>query len=109
MTRFDKQAFVQRVKDLDLDQIVDAAKQEVYETESTSYGVPGAPDARAEGSVRYASFLKGLLFYLRSGKRPAGLTAEEFHILRPLVESLVRRGQLLPAVLQDFGPTTGSA
>lgn len=52
--------------------------------------------------MQYAVFLKGVAFYLKSGKRPASLSGAEFQLLRPLVASLVRHGQLRAEALDAF-------
>jgi hypothetical protein len=52
--------------------------------------------------MRYVVFLKGIVYYLEHGQRPGALTDDEFHLLRPLVDSLVERGQLKASALDDF-------
>jgi len=102
VTRFAKQGFIERIKNHDFMQILQAVEQKIYEVDSRYHPVRGDPPARAEGSGQYAAFLKGVAFYLKSGKRPAGLTGAEFRLLRPLVASLVRHGQLRAEALDAF-------
>ena len=102
MTRFAKRGFIERIKNHDFMQILKAVEQRIQEVDSRYHPVRGAPLSRAEGSVQYAAFLKGVAFYLRSGKRPAGLSVAEFRLLRPLVASLVRHGQLRAEALDAF-------
>jgi hypothetical protein len=59
-----------------------AVEQEIHEVDSRYHPVCGEPLARAKGSVQYAAFLKGVAFCLKSGKRPAGLSGAEFHLLQ---------------------------
>ncbi len=102
MTRFAKRGFIERIKNDDFMQILKAVEQKIHEVDSRYHPVRGAPLAHAEGSVQYAAFLKGVAFYLKSGKRPAGLSRNEFDLLRPLVASLVRHGQLRAEALDAF-------
>ncbi len=102
MTRFARRGFIERIKNHDFMQILKAVEQRIHEVDSRYHPVRGDPLARAEGSVQYAAFLKGVAFYLRSGKRPAGLSGDEFRLLRPLVASLVRHRQLRAEALDVF-------
>jgi hypothetical protein len=102
VTRFAKRGFIDRIKNHDFMQILKAVEQKIQEVDSRYHPARGDPLARAEGSVQYAAFLKGVAFYLRSRKRPAGLSGDEFHLLRPLVASLVRHGQLRAQALDAF-------
>ena len=51
ITVFDKKEFVESViaKGRSLDEIVKEARAEIQQTESSSYGVRGAPETRAAG------------------------------------------------------------
>jgi hypothetical protein len=102
VTRFAKRGFIERIKNHDFMQILTAVEQEIHAVDSRYHPVRGVPLARAEGSVQYAAFLKGVAYYLRSRKRPAGLSGAEFHLLRPLVASLVRHGRLRAEALDAF-------
>jgi hypothetical protein len=102
VARFDKRAFIARIKDQDFMQMLDAVEQKIIEVDSRYHPARGDPLARAKGSGQFAAFLKGVAFYLKFGKRPAGLTGAEFRLLRPLAKSLVRRGQLRAEVLDAF-------
>jgi len=102
VTRFGRPAFIKRIKNHDFMQMLEAVEQKIIEVDSRYHPVRGDPPAHAEGSGQYAAFLKGVAFYLKSGKRPAGLTGAEFQLLRPLVASLVRRGQLRAGALAAF-------
>ena len=102
MTRFAKRGFIERIKNHDFMQILKAVEQKIHEVDSRYHPLRGVPLARAEGSVQYAAFLKGVACYLRSGKRPVSLSGAEFHLIRPLVASLVRHRQLRPEALDAF-------
>jgi hypothetical protein len=53
-------------------------------------------------ALNYCRKLSGLVFFLRSGVRPGGLSNEEFQLLRPLCEEWIAKGQMLDGVLQLF-------
>lgn len=46
--------------------------------------------------------ISDILFWLRHGIRPFGMSSEEFLLLRPLAEDLVARKQLKPGILDAF-------
>jgi hypothetical protein len=54
------------------------------------------------GAQKYVESLRMLGFFLASGRRPIGITEEEFLLYRPLAEDLVARNNLVPAVLGVF-------
>jgi len=88
-----KTAFVESIRHLDYPMMLKRAVEE------------GTAAERASGRYRhreYSSFLAGLIFWLRFGIHPAGLSREEFLLLRPLAEELVGKKQFKPAVLDMF-------
>ncbi|MGD0666133.1 MAG: hypothetical protein ABSB23_01125 [Bryobacteraceae bacterium] len=85
---FDK--FVAAVKDLPLIDI----------TESIALELRAAKPGRE--SARYCEMLRGLRYLLDTGQRPSNVEDWEFAKLRPVVESLVSRGTLLPSALDVF-------
>jgi hypothetical protein len=94
--------FVQRVKDIDYPEVIRLTELEVENIERVSYRARGSVRRRQLGSTRYAENLKGLLWLLRSGTRPAGVDDGIFQSFRPIIESLVQRGQLRPTALKVF-------
>ncbi len=88
---------------LDLNEIIKEAREEIQQTESSSYGVRGAPETRAAGSGEYVRFLGSLVFYLQSGSTPAGISDDNFQLLHRLAQHLVDRGDLEPDILELFG------
>ncbi len=63
MSRYDKGAFVERIKDLDYREMITTAELEARDVEGRSYGVRGAVREREQGSAQYISFIEGLLFF----------------------------------------------
>ena len=59
--------------------------------EAGSSIVKGSKRNRENGSMIYATNLKGLLFLLKSRNKPMGAG---IYVFRPIVENLVRRGQI---------------
>ncbi len=102
---FDKNAFVESViaRDLDFEEIIEDARDEIDLTESISHGVKGAPESRAAGSGEYVLFLGSVGFFLQSRKIPAVLSGDNFQLLRRLAQHLVDRGDLEPDILELFG------
>ncbi len=88
---------------LDLNEIIKEAREEIQQTESSSYGVRGAPETRAAGSGEYVRFLGSLVFYLQSGSTPAGISDDNFQLLHRLAQHLVDRGDLEADSLELFG------
>ncbi len=96
---FDLHEFVDAVKDKDRLEIISIALQEVHFAEQQSFSIKGAVRNRANGSTRYAAYLKGLIFLLTEE------TSGNASILpfRKICESLVQRKQLRPEIMKLFG------
>ena len=82
-------------------EIFNAADEECGIAEHRSRGKKGK-EAKEMGSMRYAASLKSFLFFLRFGRRPSGISDQEFAMYRPICEALVQKGDLLPSVLELF-------
>ena len=102
---FDKNDFVESViaRDLDFEEIIEDARDEIDLTELISRPVKGAPESRAAGSGEYVRFLGSVGFFLQSRKIPAVLSADNFQLLLRLAQLLVDRGDLEPDILELFG------
>ncbi len=102
---FDKNDFVESViaRDLDFEEIIEDARDEIDLTESSSRLVRGAPANRAAWSGDHVRFLRALVFFLQSGDMPNNISDDDFKILRRLAQHLVDRGDLNPDVLELFG------
>ena len=65
------------------------AQQEVYDAErNTTGGRRGAPAARADGCDRYASNIKGFIFFLSNEVKPAVISDELFAAFIEAAETL---------------------
>ena len=83
----DIRKFVEEVKGKDYEEIIVSAQRE-------------ATVADKRRSYQYAEALKGLLYFLRGGGKPGGVDDYVFLSFRPIVEALVRKGQLKEEALQ---------
>lgn len=99
---FNFRNFLQSIKDEDLPVIIKKAENEAYNAESGSYGVKGAKEKREGGSINYVRQLNGLLFLLRHGAKPSGLSADEFQSLKPICKNLVEKKQFKITILEIF-------
>ena len=90
---YDFRSFIEEVKDKDYPDIIAYADHEAYRVEQLSYGVRGAVRARELGSTAYLSKIGEFLFYMRSGKKPAGVDEFDFQSYRCVVEKLIEKRQ----------------
>ena len=90
MNRFDE--FVNEVADLKLAEIISRAQREAISIDrllsvrSRQKQVPGESE--------YRTMLGGLLCLLRLGRKPAGITDGDVPRMRPVIERLVKSGEL---------------
>lgn len=96
MARFDLETLIARLNQMNYEQMILAAEREARETEALSFKKKGAVQAREQGSTRYLESIKGVLFFLRTGTRPAGISDAEFGLMRPLIKQLGAKGQSRP-------------
>jgi len=99
---YDFDEFLKRMVNLDYLDILLQADAECGCVEQSSYRVRGAPRRRKMGSGEYAKRIKDFLFFMRYGIRPGGASDSEFQSYRPVVETLVQKGQMKPEALQVF-------
>jgi hypothetical protein len=64
---------------------------------------PSAGDPEREEKLKYYRLAVGFLTFMRYGMKPAGVSDEDFQLLRPVCAALVEKGALLPDVLEMFG------
>ena len=94
--------FVDTVKGLSLARIMSDTEREVDLAEYASFASKGSRDFKRRGSVHYAETLKGLMFLLRYGRKPDGVSPVDFQLFRPIIDGLVNRGELKSEALQLF-------
>src|SRR5579859_2247996 len=102
-SKYDFDEFVGAVKDLSYEQIVAAAQEESREVAKRIAGhARGAPAARKAGADTYKELLGGLIFLLQHNCRPISIQPWDILRMRPIFESLVKRGELMPEALRVF-------
>lgn len=101
--RFDFDEFVRLVKDRDYHEIVALTQEESREAARRIAGkVRGAPAARKAGAGEYKDLLGGLIYLLMQNQKPISVYDWDFKRMRPILESLVERGQLRREALTVF-------
>ena len=88
-----KQEFILSIRDLDLPFMLERA---------VAAGATYQRKPARERNADYLNFLGGVAFWLRTGTRPQGLSREDFLLLHPLAQELVKKGQLDVSVLGQF-------
>jgi hypothetical protein len=93
---YDFDAFLSTIKYLDKEDILVAAykKHKSLDKSSTMYTM--------EARLNFQKGLSGLLFFLENGERLPGLLDHEFASLKPVCESLIRKGQMDKDVIKLF-------
>jgi hypothetical protein len=101
---YNAREFVDRIKDLNPNEMIMAAQHEATIANKRSSGVKGAPAARKSGSLEYVEFLKCLIGYLHHQGRykPHCPSYVDLQTLRPICEILVKKGFFDPISLEVF-------
>ena len=102
---YNLQKFLGNVGELDYSEMLQASVREATAVEarlSPGRGGRGINKQYRWIAVEYVRLLKGFIFFLRSGMKPNELSMEEFYCFRPVVEKLVKKGQLKSGVLDLF-------
>ena len=77
-------------------------QHEIAKAERGTSNVKGAVKKREMGALDYAENLKGLVWFLNTGIKPAGVNDIDFQLFKPLIEDLVDRNQLKEEILKRF-------
>lgn len=96
------QDFLERMARLDYHDILREADAECGRVQKVSSRVRGAPRQRKMGSLQYLQRIKEFLFFMQHGIRPATASESDFQSYRPVVETLVEKGQIKPETLEVF-------
>ena len=104
-TPWDFDAFLKTAKTLRVVALNKFAADEAYRAEIAGRGEGGAQN-RGSGSAEYAMRVREFLYYLRTGQRPQGAGPLDFARCRPVVVTLVERGDFLPNALEAFDGAT---
>jgi len=102
MRPYDFDEFLKQIEDLSLHEMILAANARCAALERGSYGIRGAVKRRELGSTKLADKIKGLLFWLQNGMKPAGLSDSDFRLLRPICVKLIEKKQLKEEALELF-------
>ena len=94
--------FIERVKDMDYQDIMNYGDREVARMESTSCLNPGAEDNINMEKIKYSEQIKAFLLFMSQGNKPMGVSAYDFRLYRIVVEYLVAKEQMKPETIEIF-------
>jgi len=69
---------------------------------SPGRGVKGIDKQYRDQAVKHRELLGGFLFFLRYGRKPAGISDWDFQSFRPAIDKLAEKGQLKSTILSLF-------
>ena len=103
----DLDGFIESIKDLRYHEVLTSILKEGYEADDLLVSRRRKGDAAPElERIReYSRALRFFIFLLQTGERPDLVTEgerEEYQKFRQVAESLVERGELIPAILEHF-------
>ena len=96
-SRWEFKAFLARMENLDHHYIIAEAMSECWFAQNASSGRSGHKN-REKGCLEYAAKVRAFLSFMQSHDR-ASIPISELQLYRPIVASLVERGQLKREVL----------
>jgi hypothetical protein len=99
---YDFQGFLQRMARLSYIEILREADKECALVECTLSRVKNAPRNRDQGGVAYCSQIKEFLFFMQNFTRPGSASLANFQAYKPVVQSLISRGELSDGTLTLF-------
>jgi len=94
--------FIERVKDMDYQDIINYGDREVARMESMSYLNTGAENNINMEIKKYSEQIKVFLLFISQGIKPMGLSAFDFRLYRIVVEYLVAKEQMKPESIEIF-------
>jgi hypothetical protein len=99
MEMYSIHSFIDLVRDEDY---LDVLRRAIAEGSAAEKAHRGKDRNLNQRQADYSRLLGVLVFFLQQGIRPAGITAEEFMLFRPLIKNLVGKGQLKAEIMQHF-------
>ena len=105
MQQYDFRTFLSSISDLDYPKMIQEARQEgrrVQRALSPGRGIKGIDKQYKYKAQKYEELLRGFVFFLQSGIKPAGISDWDFRSFRPAIEKLVEKGQLKSTILSLF-------
>ena len=101
LPQFDFAGLIERLKDLDYLEMLEYADRSAAAAEGHTSRV-SAKKIDQHGSADFRYKVGPLLFFLRSGVKPGGITEADWLLSRSLVERLVAKGQMKQEALDQF-------
>ena len=105
MWEYNFQTFLNSISDLDYPEIIMEAEREAMAVErglSPGKGIKGIDKQYQYKAIKFRELLGAFLFFLRYGKKPAGVSDWDFQSFRPVIEKLVEKGQRKSTILSLF-------
>jgi len=102
---YDFQRFLNRIGNLSLEEMIKETERVGDALQSRLYPGRGRRGLGKEHEFEARMYMERLgrfLFFLRTGIKPAGISDGEFQSFHPVIEKLVNKGQLKPAILDLF-------
>jgi len=94
--------FIERIKDMDCQDIMNYGDREVARMESMSRINPGAENNINIEKTKYSEQIKAFLLFMSQGIKPIGVSAYEFRLYRIVVEYLVAKEQMKPETIENL-------
>ena len=99
---YDFQRLLQKMAKLSYVEVLQEAEKECASVERTLSKVKGAPRNREQGAEVHCSQIKEFLFFMRTGTRPGSVSSMNFQTYKPIVQSLISRGEFAVETLALF-------
>jgi len=94
--------FIERVKDMDYQDIMNYGDREVARMKGISNVNPGAENNINMEITKYSEQIKAFLLFMSQGIKPMGVSAYDFRLYRIVVEYLVAKEQMKPETIEIF-------
>ncbi len=94
--------FIETVKDMDYQDILNYGDKEVAGMESLSHSNLGTENDRIVEIVKYSEQIRAFLLFMRQGMKPVGVSLYDFRLYRIVVEYLVAKEQMKPEAIEIF-------
>jgi len=94
--------FIETVKDMDYQDILNYGDKEVAGMESLSHSNLGTEIDGIMEIVKYSEQIRAFLLFMRQGIKPIGVSLYDFRLYRIVVEYLVAKEQMKPEAIEIF-------
>jgi hypothetical protein len=102
MADFDRDRFLEIVKDMDYLDIIRYANSAAERLEGQHRRIKGVIAKRQSGIMSDVDYINSFLYFIQGHGRSQSLSDEEFNKFRPVVQALVDKEQFRPEVLNWF-------